>query len=60
VLVDDYPPYVQRWLAWRPRGRVIMPAHAWNAGFSHPNVLRYAGDNLEEVRMVLDQICADD
>ncbi|MBA3549025.1 MAG: hypothetical protein H0T76_21285 [Nannocystis sp.] len=60
VLVDDYPPYVERWLAWRPRGQVIMPAHPWNDGFSHPNVLRYTGDNLADVRAALDRACADE
>jgi 5'-nucleotidase len=60
VLVDDYPPYIQRWLAWRPRGLVIMPAQPWNAGFAHDNVLRYAGDDLDAVREALDRVCADD
>lgn len=51
VLVDDWPPYVSRWLEWRPRGLVIMPAHAWNEGFSHPNVVRYIGrQSLPAVR----------
>jgi 5'-nucleotidase len=40
MLVDDYPPYVSRWLAWRPRGLVIMPAQAWNKDFEHPQVVR--------------------
>ena len=50
VLVDDFPAYVERWLEWRPRGLVIMPAHYHNEGFVHPNVVRYDGTNLEEVR----------
>ena len=50
VLVDDFPNYIDRWLEWRPRGVVIMPAHQHNEGFSHPNVVRYDGTNLEEVR----------
>jgi len=50
VLVDDWPPYVERWLEWRPRGLVIMPAQPWNAGFSHPNVVRFEGTNWEEVK----------
>lgn len=41
VLVDDWPPYVERWLAWRKRGYVIMPARSWNEGFTHPQVLRF-------------------
>jgi len=51
VLVDDYPKYVKRWLEWRPRGLVVMPAHPYNADFSHPNVLRF--DGTEEKRIEL-------
>ncbi len=50
VLVDDWPEYVTRWLEWRPRGLVIMPAHPWNEGYVHRNVIRYTGKNLDEVR----------
>jgi 5'-nucleotidase len=59
VLVDDWPPYVERWLAWRPRGLVILPAHPHNAGFSHRNAIRYDGDNLDEVRAALQRLVAD-
>jgi 5'-nucleotidase len=41
VLVDDWPPYIERWLTWRPRGVVIMPSRRWNATFAHPQVVRY-------------------
>jgi len=40
VLFDDYPPYITRWLEWRPRGHVLMLATPYNQGFAHPNVLR--------------------
>ena len=50
VLVDDYPSYIQQWLEHRPRGLVIMPAHEWNKDFSHPNVLRYDGSNVDRVK----------
>lgn len=50
VLVDDWPEYITKWLAHRPRGLVIMPAHDHNAGFTHPNVVRYDGANIDEVR----------
>ena len=49
VLVDDWPPYVEAWLKWRPRGLVIMPAQVWNRDFEHPQVVKYTGDNLDEV-----------
>ncbi len=45
VLMDDYPVYIHRWLQWRPRGLVIMPAWPGNAGFSHPNVVRWDGSD---------------
>jgi hypothetical protein len=41
VLVDDWIPYGQAWLEWRPRGLLVLPAHAWNAGFEHPNAIRF-------------------
>ena len=50
VLVDDWIEYVERWLTWRPRGVVIMPAHPWNKEYSHPNVTRYDGTNINQVR----------
>lgn len=43
VLMDDWPPYIRRWLTWRPRGLVIMPNHPWNQGFEHPHVIRWDG-----------------
>jgi len=49
ILVDDYPPYIERWLKWRPRGLVIMPAHPYNESFKHPNVIRYDGINFNQV-----------
>lgn len=53
VLVDDYPPYMDRWLQWRPRGLGIMPAQKWNEDYKHPNVLRYDGNNHWELKQRL-------
>lgn len=50
VLVDDWPEYALKWLAWRPRGLVVMPAHRHNEDFRHPQVIRYDGTNLKAVR----------
>lgn len=47
VLVDDWPDYVVPWLNKRARGTVIMPAQPWNVGFSHPQVVRYDGNDDE-------------
>lgn len=53
VLVDDWPPYFLRWLEWRPRGLVIIPAQRWNADYADPeknrNCIRYDGANLDGV-----------
>jgi len=50
ILVDDWPEYVTRWLKWRPRSLVIMPAHEHNKNYIHKNVVRYDGTNIDEVR----------
>lgn len=53
VLVDDWPPYFLRWLEWRPRGLVVIPAQRWNTEYAdpapHPNCIRYDGTNLDAV-----------
>ncbi len=54
VLMDDWPPYVVDWLKARPRGLVIMPDRIWNQEhegerFEHPRVVRYFGNNDDEV-----------
>lgn len=56
ILVDDFPPYFEKWLAVRPRGLVVCVGHPWNAGYApggarfHPSVLRYDGTNRDELR----------
>jgi FMN phosphatase YigB (HAD superfamily) len=49
VLVDDWPEYIERWLEWRPRGFVVMPANETNKKFMHPQVIRYDGTNFIQV-----------
>jgi hypothetical protein len=49
MLYDDYPEYMLRWLRHRPRGLGIMPVTPHNRDFTHPNVVRWDGTNLEEV-----------
>jgi len=53
-LVDDYPEYLKSWLNSRPRGIGIMPAQDWNKDFVHERVLRYDGQNLEQVKQALE------
>jgi len=56
TLVDDWPEYYLAWLEHRPRGLVIVPAHPWNDGESHPQTVRYDGTNIDEVRRRLHQV----
>lgn len=56
VLVDDFGPYMNRWLKWRPRGLGIMPVTNWNKDYYHPNVIRYDGTNKQEVKEAL-KVC---
>jgi len=58
VLMDDWPHYILRWLTWRTRGLVVMPAQPWNEGFEHPNVVRWDGSQeaWEEVERRLWEI----
>ena len=56
VLVDDYPKYIERWLQWRERGLVIMPANESNKYFNQKQVIRYDGTNLEEVSKAMERV----
>jgi hypothetical protein len=49
LLYDDYPDYMLRWLRHRPRGLGIMPVGPHNRAFTHPNVVKWDGTNIEEV-----------
>ncbi len=55
VLVDDFPGYIDRWLQWRPRGLVIMPANKGNEDYVHKQVIRYDGSNLAEVTQAMQE-----
>jgi len=56
LLVDDYPEYIERWLKWRSRGLVIMPANERNRGFQHRQVIRYDGTNLDQVERAMIEV----
>ncbi len=53
LLFDDYPVYMDAWLARRPRGLGIMPATPTNTGYEHPRVIRWDGKNLEAVERAM-------
>ena len=59
VLVDDWPAYGIRWLEWRPRGLLIVPAWPWNELDQYPehlhaNIFRYHG--LRDMRALDDRL----
>jgi hypothetical protein len=59
VLVEDWPPYIARWLRTCPRGLVIVPAQPWNTGTvapSSPRLIRYNGTKLDVVRKRLEEV----
>ena len=56
ILVDDFPGYIREWVKWRKNGKVIMPANNFNKDYHHPQVLRYDGSNLEEVREIFKEM----
>jgi hypothetical protein len=59
VLVEDWPPYIGRWLQGCPHGLVIVPAQPWNTRIeaSFPaSSIRYDGTNLDVVRQRLQAI----
>jgi 5'-nucleotidase len=45
ILVDNFKPYVERWLQWRPRGLVILPNQPWNQDCTGPNITRISSDS---------------
>jgi len=58
VLFDDWPPYCEAWLKFRPRGLVIMPAYSYNKGFDEKypgQVVRMTGDNWEHIEAAVDK-----
>ncbi|MGD1065503.1 MAG: hypothetical protein ABR975_01660 [Vulcanimicrobiaceae bacterium] len=52
-LYDDYPVYMDLWLANRPRGLGVMLTTPDNAPYAHPNVVKWDGTNLEEVQRAM-------
>lgn len=53
ILVDDYPEFAKRWLEHRPNGIVIMPVNRNNKNFKHPQVIKYNGKNLLQIRKIM-------
>jgi len=49
ILVEDYIPYLEPWLAKRPRGLGVLIDSPGNRDWTHPRAVRYDGTNIEEV-----------
>lgn len=61
LLCDDWPEYIERWLAWRPRGLVIAVAQPWNVDIATrfpKSVVRFDGTNFSNVRERMQEIRA--
>lgn len=57
VLVDDWVPYVTRWLEHRPRGLVLMPTQKWNVDFKHEQAIHVATSaDVEKLRPILEEV----
>jgi len=59
ILVDDWGPYCESWLKFRPRGLVIMPAYYHNEGYDRINpgrVIRATGDNWDELKKAIENV----
>jgi len=53
VLVDDWPPFIERWLHHFPSGFVVASAQPWNLDVETrfgPRVMRFDGSNVDVVR----------
>ena len=53
ILYDDWPEYALDWLKWRKNGLVIMPESPWNKNFSHEQVIKFSGSNLNEIKVAM-------
>jgi len=51
VLVDDFEPYIEQWLKYRPRGIVIMPVNKDNKNYKHKKVIPYTG-SINDIKIV--------
>jgi len=57
VLFDDFPPYIEKWLEYRPRGRVLMLDYPYNKDFTHKNVLRVKeGTSNDEISKFINPV----
>ena len=59
ILVDDWPEYCERWLKFRPRGLVIMPAYEYNYSFAVNNidkVIRATGYNWDQIEKEIKRV----
>jgi 5'-nucleotidase len=55
VFFDDYPQFMDQWLAHRKNGLGIMLKSRCNEGYQHPNVIIYDGTNLSKIKEALEK-----
>lgn len=48
--------YIESWLKWRPRGKVLIPDRPYNQGYWHPNVIRVSKGNISEALAELNKL----
>lgn len=55
LLFDDWPPYIEAWLAKNPTSIVLMLDHPWNRNFNHQQVYRIY-PNIPDYSFIQDYI----
>ncbi len=56
LLVDDWPPYIKKWLEKNPQGLAIIPKRSYNLGVILKDRIKYYnGNNFEELKDFLSQ-----
>jgi hypothetical protein len=58
ILVDDWPNYVTAWLETNPNGWAILPTRKHNQDYSNPRAIHYTGQNIEQVRTLMQTLKA--
>jgi 5'(3')-deoxyribonucleotidase len=53
MLYDDYPEYMDAWLARRPRGLGIMPTTPNNVSYENPRVVRWDGTRIDAIEKAM-------
>lgn len=55
ILYDDYPKYCKKWVDKNTQSVVIMPNKYYNSDFSHERVVKWHGNNIEEITELMEK-----